>query len=146
MMNILMNKYLKQLIVVILALVVIIFAWNFFFRSLSVAPWWPFYLAFFVIVTVIIHFLFLNSFRKKPKKFIGVFMIVTLSKLFLFMVVLFLNVIYTPFHKASVIAPFLLFYITFTLFEVKHLIDVAGGKSNGKTQKKITNLDKENKQ
>lgn len=127
------DTYLRQVLVIIIVLIILALAWNMLFPHWKAAPWWPLYLSFFVIVTLSAHYILLHSLRNKPKRFIGMFMAVTLGKLVLYLTVLVLNVIYTPFNKVSVIAPFLFFYIVFTFFEMKHLSVRAGGKAEQKT-------------
>ncbi len=122
------NKYLKQIIVVVIILVLLTQFWNMLLPDWKAAPWWPLFLLFFLIVTLTAHFIILRTLKKSPRKFIGMFMALTLGKLVLYLTVLVLNVIFTPFPKASVIAPFLLYYIVFTFFEVKHLSIIAKEK------------------
>ena len=134
-MNRFFDKYLKQLSLMICILIVMVIVWNVIFPMWQAAPWWPFYLTFFFLVTVIVHYTLLNSLKGKPGRFIGMFMAVTLGKLIVYMVTLILNVIYSPFNKPSVIIPFLTFYLFFTFFEMFQLSNVSRQKLNNNTDK-----------
>jgi len=133
-MNRFFDKYLKQLSLMIFIIIVMVVSWNLIFPMYQAAPWWPFYLTFFFLVTVIVHYALLNSLKGKPGRFIGMFMAMTLGKLIIYMVTLVLNVIYSPFNKPSVIVPFLTFYLFFTFFEMKQLSTVVRQKSDTKNK------------
>jgi hypothetical protein len=115
------DPYLKQIGIMTILLLIAGATWNYFFPQWKAADWWPLYLAFFFLINVFSHFLLIQSLKGKPAKFIGLFMGVTLGKLVLYLTALVLNVLYAPFLKASIIVPFLIFYIAFTFFEVKTL-------------------------
>jgi len=123
-----LKTYNRQIVILVLVLAGFVLLWNNIFPQWKAANWWPFYLAFFILVTVIVHYLLFNSLKRKPGRFIAMFMITTLGKLVLFITALILNVIYSPFHPASIIAPFLFFYLIFTFFEVRQLSVISRGK------------------
>ncbi len=127
-MNRFFDAYLRKLMLLIASIIAIVLIWNSIFPQWKASPWWPFYLTFFFLITVVIHYTLLNSLKSKPQRFVGMFMAVTLGKLVLYMVALILNVIYTPFNKPSIIVPFLAFYVLFTFFEVKQLSAIVGTK------------------
>jgi len=130
------DKYFKQLSILVILLIAFVIAWNMVFPEWKAAQWWPFYLAFFFIITTLTHYTLLKSLKNSPGKFIGMFMAVTLGKLLVYLIAIMLNVIYAPFHKLSIIAPFLLFYLVFTFFEVKQLSSIAGNRKIVSDEKK----------
>ena len=115
------NTYLKQVGTMTLLLLLAGAAWNYFFPQWKAAQWWPLYLAFFFLINVIAHYILVKGLEGKPGRFIGLFMGITLAKLVLYLTALVLNVVYAPFQKASIIVPFLVFYIAYTFFEVRTL-------------------------
>lgn len=127
-MNRILNTYNRLIVILALVLTGSVLLWNYIFPQWKAANWWPFYLAFFILVTVIVHYMLFNSLKRKPGRFIAMFMITTLGKLVLYITALILNVIYSPFHPASIIAPFLIFYMIFTFFEVRQLALVSRSK------------------
>ncbi len=123
------DPYLQNIGILTFLLLISCAAWNYFLPQWKAAEWWPLYLAYFFLINVLSHYLLTNSLKGKPSRFIGMFMGVTLAKLVLYLTALVLNVIYAPFTKASIIIPFLVFYITYTFFEVKTLSNLAKRKS-----------------
>ncbi len=115
------TPYIRLLSLLVIILSGAVLLWNYVFTNWKASCWWPFYLLFFILVTSTVHFILINALKKNPRHFISLFMITTLAKLVLYIVALFLNVIYSPNHPASIIAPFLFFYIVFTFFEVRQL-------------------------
>lgn len=120
-MKLIFDKYLINITIITAVLIVAFLIWNYFLPDFAAAPWWPFFVSFFYLITILIHALLTSGLKKNPNRFIGLFLGVTLGKLILFMVVLLLNVIFAPFEKVSVIVPFLVLYLVYTIYEVKVL-------------------------
>ena len=78
----------------------------------------PFLLLFFSFVTLVTHFVLMRSLTKSQRAFINTFMLSVMARLLVYL--MFFG-IYIYLNKENVLVftiIFLLFYITFTLFEV----------------------------
>ncbi len=75
----------------------------------------------FVLVTVFIHFVLLNSAKNSPQAFIRYFMGATMAKFLLYLSVLIGFLVFSTENQKAVVLHFLFYYAVFTVFEVSML-------------------------
>jgi hypothetical protein len=98
-----------------------LFYWNATVPPAKVHPWSFYILGFFAIVFFLNHVFLLNAEDKRPAVFIRRFMATTALRLFLFMIVM---LSYAVTHKELAnlfIWHILVFYLSFTVFEIVSL-------------------------
>ena len=87
-----------------------------------ITPTLPFLFIFFIAVTLISAYILIRSSQKKFIKYLNVFLLTTVLKLFLFTAVI---ITYVLFNKADLIPftlSFFILYLCYTIFEVVWLV------------------------
>ncbi|MFW6018987.1 MAG: hypothetical protein ACOCPM_00245 [Bacteroidales bacterium] len=79
-------------------------------------------IGFFYLLSLIIHLLLVNASKKKFKHFNNQYMISTVVKLLLFMVILIAYVLTNPGDAVNFLVTFLILYVLFTGFEVISIV------------------------
>jgi len=85
-------------------------------------PAFPFLLAFFLIVSVIIYHFMLKAIEKRPMRFVNIFMLTTMFKLLAFMVVMITYALLNREDSRAFIITFFILYVVYSIVEVSSLL------------------------
>jgi len=110
--------FLKKLLIFTFILAVVGFTVAYFLPENYVTPTLPFLFAFFLSVTIIVHFILLKVSEKRTTAFINYFMILTFGKLIFYLTII---IIYALLNREDVvpfIISFFILYVFYTAFEV----------------------------
>ena len=114
--------YVRKLILFTLVLTIIFYAARFFLPLKYRTPALPYLLPFFFATNVVVHYLLLKATARKFSSFVNYYLAGTMSKLFLYIIVL---LIYIYMHRSDALAftiTFFVLYIGYSVFEVISLL------------------------
>ena len=83
---------------------------------------YPFLIAFFVIISILVHFIVLKASNFRIAKFSTLFMGSTSAKLFIYIIFLIIYVLVDKENAVSFLLTFLVLYFVFTVFETFSLL------------------------
>jgi asparagine N-glycosylation enzyme membrane subunit Stt3 len=69
-------------------------------------------------VSAVFHFLLINTVEKNPKKFVNTFLIVTVSKILIYLIFLIVYIFNISSGMKCFLLSFIGFYLSYTIFEV----------------------------
>lgn len=110
--------FLKKLLIFTFILAVIGFSIAYFLPENYITPTLPFLFAFFLSVTIIVHYILLKVSEKRTPAFINFFMILTFGKLIFYLTII---LIYAFVNREDLLAfaiTFFILYAFYTGFEV----------------------------
>lgn len=110
--------FLKNLLIFTFILAAVGFTVAYFLPENYVTPTLPFLYAFFLSVTIIVHYILLKVSEKKTGAFINYFMVLTFGKLIFYLTII---IIYALLNREDVvpfIISFFILYVFYTTFEV----------------------------
>ncbi len=84
----------------------------------------PYLLAFFVLASVLVYSFMLKAMEKRPARFINIFMLTTMIKLFIYMAVMITYALLNREEARSFIVTFFILYMIYTIVEVSSLLKV----------------------
>ena len=119
-----MIRFIKELVIttVILVGVGMVFFYN--TPESYYSPAFPFLLAFFIIVSILVFHFMLKAVEKRPAKFVSVFMLTTMLKLFAYMAVMITYALLIREDARAFIITFFVLYVVYTIVEVTSLLRV----------------------
>ena len=135
-MNVAYFQFLKKLIILTLAVFLIFYAIAYFLPIESVTPAMPYLILLSASVTLIFHYIILKASEKKFSRFISYFMIATVLKLLLYIIIIFLYVYLNRSDTLPFVVTFLLLYIIFSVFEIINLLQLQSPLSKSNSEKK----------
>jgi len=125
-------KFVKNLIIFSVILVVAGFAAQYVISEKFLSVVWPFLFVFFFAITLLVNYSLRKLQRKKESSFIRMFMLLTFAKLMFF---LFVMVIYAFIYRNDAVAfivNFFVLYLFYTIFEVIQNLKFVKSNSAGK--------------
>lgn len=135
-MNVAYFQFLKKLIILTLAVFLIFYAIAYFLPLELVTPAMPYLILLSASVTLIFHYIILKASEKKFSRFISYFMIATVLKLLLYIIIIFLYVYLNRSDTLPFVVTFLLLYIIFSVFEIINLLQLQSPLSKSNSEKK----------
>ena len=123
-MNVAYFQFLKKLIILTLAVFLVFYATAYFLPLELVTPAMPYLILLSASVTLIFHYVILKASEKKFSRFISYFMIATVLKLLLYIIIIFLYVYLNRSDTLPFVVTFLLLYIIFSVFEIINLLQL----------------------
>lgn len=135
-MNVAYFQFLKKLIILTLAVFLVFYAIAYFLPLELVTPAMPYLIFLSVSVTLIFHYVILKASEKKFSRFISYFMIATVLKLLLYILIIFLYVYLNRSDTLPFVVTFLLLYIIFSVFEIINLLQLQSPLSKSNSEKK----------
>ena len=123
-MNTKYSKFLKNLLIITLAVFVVFYAVTYFLPDELTTPAMPYLILLSFSVTLIFHLVVHSASEKKFSKFISYFMLATVVKLLLYIIVIFLYVYQNKSDTLAFVITFLLLYIIYSVFEVINLLQI----------------------
>jgi len=115
-------KFLKNLLLFSVLLGVILFVLSFFIPAKILTPTLPFQFFFFVAITILVSYILFKASGTRFPRFLNIYMLVTVLKLFLFFLLIMLYVSRNRQDALAFTVTFFLLYISFSIFEVVSLI------------------------
>lgn len=97
-------------------------------------PTYPFLLAFYFALTLIVHNLLQKAVNKRPARFINLFMLTTFLKLFFILIVMVIYALIRSNDAIPFIITYFCLYILFTTFEVISILNYARSVSESKKE------------
>ena len=116
------NKLTLQFTAFVLLLAVATFLIEQFMPALKVSVNWPGILLFMYVVSLGILFLLTNAAKSKMTKFVNAYLLVSFSKMILFVGVIFVYAWLHPVDAVSFILTFLVYYFLLLIYEVVVLL------------------------
>lgn len=117
-------RFIKSMVVT--AVIIVIVALIFY--SLAPSDYYtqsfPYLLAFFMIAAVVVYHFMLKAIEKRPARFVGIFMLTTMVKLFAYMAVMITYALLNREEAMAFIVAFFVLYVVFTIVEVSSLLKV----------------------
>lgn len=135
-MNVAYFQFLKKLIILTLAVFLVFYAIAYFLPLELVTPAMPYLILLSASVTLIFHYVILKASEKKFSRFISYFMIATVLKLLLYILIIFLYVYLNRSDTLPFVVTFLLLYIIFSVFEIINLLQLQSPLSKSNSEKK----------
>ena len=118
------NKLTLQFTAFVLLLAVATFLIEQFMPALKVSVNWPGILLFMYVVSLGILFLLTNAAKSKMTKFVNAYLLVSFSKMILFVGVIFVYAWLHPVDAVSFILTFLVYYFLLLIYEVVVLLQI----------------------
>jgi len=125
------RSFLRTLIIATLIVVVVSLI---FFASMPAwyyPPVFPYLVAFFFVTTLVVYHFMLKSLEKRPARFINIFLLTTMLKLFAFMTFMVVYALLNREMARPFIIAFFILYIIYTIIEVVSLLKVNRLYGNG---------------
>jgi hypothetical protein len=116
--------FLRTLVVVTLIVIALSFVIFSIIPEWHYPPVYPFLLAFFFIATLLIYHFMLKALQKRPARFVNIFVLTTMLKLLLFMVVMVVYALLNREVARQFVVSFFLLYIIYTVMEVISILKV----------------------
>ncbi len=119
-----MRRFIKALIV---TTVLIVIAGVIFFASTPgyyYTPAFPYLIVFFFMASMLVYHFILKSVEKRPAKFVNVFMLTTMIKLFAYMTFMITYALLNREDARAFIITFFVLYVIYTIVEVISLLRV----------------------
>jgi len=110
--------FLKKLLIFTFILAAVGFTVAYFLPENFVTPALPFLYAFFLSVTIIVHYILLRVSEKKTSAFINYFMILTFGKLIFYLTIIIIYALSNREDVVPFIISFFILYVFYTTFEV----------------------------
>jgi hypothetical protein len=129
-------KFFKKLIKLTVAVFLVFYAATYFMPEKLVSPAMPYLILLSASVTLIFHYIIIKAAEKKFSRFISYFMIATVMKLLLYLIVIFLYVYLNKNDVFPFVITFLLLYIIFSVFEVINLLQIQNSSTKDNLEKK----------
>ena len=111
-------KFIKRISILSVVTATLIFLLTYIVPSIFITPTLPFLILFFFSAGIVVHFVFLKISNKKSAKFIGQYMLVTVIKNLVFIIVLLLYVFLNRYDAVRFIVAFFILYLIYTIFEI----------------------------
>ena len=106
----------------VILLMVATLLFEYLIPALRVTIHWPVILLVMYLITLGILFLLVNSLKSRMMKFVNTYLLVSFSKMMLFVVVLFVYAWLNPDDAVSFILTFLVYYLALLIYEVAVLV------------------------
>lgn len=129
-------QFLKNLLILTVAIFLIFYAAAYFLPVELVSPAMPYLILLSASVTLIFHYVILKASEKKFSKFISYFMIATVLKILLYTIVIFLYVYLNRSDTIPFVVTFLLLYVIYSVFEIINLLQLQNPSSKSSSEKK----------
>ena len=123
-MKTIVNKLSLQFTAFVLLLAVVTFIIEQQLPELKVSSHWFGILLFMYVVSLIVLFLLINAMKSKMTNFVNTYLLVSFSKMIVFVVVLFVYAWLFPDDAVSFILTFLVYYFFFLIYEVVLLLRI----------------------
>ena len=111
-----MNKFIKQLCILTLAIIVV----SAFLRN-TLTIWWPAIAGFFFIVSIVVYYLSMKAKKKDMRRFANFYMGSTVVKMMLYLAIIFLYAINFKEDAKRFAITFLAYYLIYSIFETYKL-------------------------
>lgn len=82
----------------------------------------PFVLLFIFLFTTVIHAMLLKTARKKPKKLVNRFLMLTGLKMMIYLLIMIIYLVISKQDSAPFLLTFLIVYLVFTIFEISSIL------------------------
>lgn len=82
----------------------------------------PYLIVFFFVATLLVYYFMLKSLEKRPAKFVNIFLLTTMAKLFVYMAVMVSYALINREEARQFIIAFFILYIIYTIIEVLALL------------------------
>lgn len=82
----------------------------------------PFILLFVFLFTTVIHAILLKTARKKPKKLVNRFLMLTGLKMIIYLLIMIIYLVISKQDSAPFLLTFLIVYLVFTIFEISSIL------------------------
>ena len=128
--------FLRKLIIFTLIVGVAGFGIVQFIPAEYVTPTLPYLLAFFMAVTILVHFTLMQVSKKRTLQFSNYFMLVTFGKLIFFLTIILVYFLLNREDALPFAIAFFILYILFTVFEVVQSLALAKVKPEKKKEGK----------
>jgi hypothetical protein len=119
-----MLRFIKSLIVTTAIIVIIALI----FYSLAPSDFYtaifPYLLAFFIVVSIVVYHFMLKAIEKRPARFVNSFMLATMLKLFAYMTLMITYALINREEAMAFIVTFFILYVIYTIIEVASLLKV----------------------
>lgn len=117
-----LKKFIVQGIFITLLLAVI----GYFLFTGVLSPYYqvilPFVLLFIFLFTTVIHAILLKTARKKPKKLVNRFLMLTGLKMMIYLFIMIIYLIISKQDSAPFLLTFFVVYLVFTIFEISSIL------------------------
>lgn len=128
------RSFLRTLIITTLVVVVASFILFYSLPAWYYPSVYPFLVGFFFITTLVVYHFMLKSLEARPARFINIFLLTTMLKLFAFMTVMVVYALLNREVARPFVISFFVLYIIYTSVEVVSLLKA--NKLNGNTGRK----------
>lgn len=117
-----MKRFIRTLIISTLVVIIIGSIVYAAMPSEYYTPAFPYLIAFFFIATIVVYYIMLKSLEKRPAKFVNIFLLTTMVKLFAYMAVMVSYALANRAEARQFIIVFFILYIIYTIVEVLALL------------------------
>lgn len=118
-----LKRFIRTLIVTTIAVILaglLIYA---MLPSSYYTPVFPYMVAFFFIATLVVFHFMIRALEKRPAKFVNIFLVTTMLKLFAYMAVMVTYALLNRAEARPFIVAFFVLYIIYTIVEVATLLN-----------------------
>lgn len=129
-------QFLKNLIILTAVVFLVFYAAAYFLPVELVSPAMPYLIILSASVTLLFHYIILKASEKKFSRFISYFMLATVVKLLLYIIIIFLYVYLNRSDALPFVITFLLLYIIYSVFEIINLLKIQNPLSKINSEKK----------
>ncbi len=117
-------RFVKSLVITTVIIVIV----GVIFYSLTPAEFYsytfPYLLAFFMLASVLVYHFMLKAIDKRPARFVNIFLLTTMIKLFAYMAVMIIFALLNREDARAFIVTFFILYMVYTSVEVSSLLKV----------------------
>lgn len=117
-----LRKFATRLFLLSLILAMLQFVAGFFLPEDFINPAWPFMILFFVLINYGMFYYMVKATQKRFSRFVNYFMIMTMAKLFLLLLIIILYALLNPAEVWSFVITFFIYYMVYTIFEVAYFL------------------------
>jgi peptidoglycan/LPS O-acetylase OafA/YrhL len=117
-----MKRFIRTLVIATLVIIIISAIVYAALPSEYYTVSFPFLIVFFFAATMLVYYFMLKSLEKRPAKFVNIFLLTTMAKLFVYMAVMVSYALVNRDEARQFIIAFFILYIIYTIIEVLALL------------------------
>lgn len=125
------KRFIRTLIVITIIVILLSLLIYAILPAAYYTPAYPFLIIFFFTATLVVYYFMIKALEKRPAKFVNIFLLTTMIKLFVYMFVMVLYALMNRDEARPFIIAFFVLYIIYTIVEVVALL-----AENSKTGRK----------
>jgi hypothetical protein len=128
------KTFVRNIVLLTMGMALLSYVVSRFLPAEFVTRTWPFLLLFFAVVNTLLFFFYLRVHERKVTAFANFFMLTTSGKLFFYLLVIVAWLYFNRYDTIPFVLTFFVYYMAFTVHEVKAVMRLQVKKTNNKLE------------